>query len=266
MEIEQVVMISFHGKQNIKDEYLALLTAYRDANEKVKELYWSTGRISKCIDYESDLGIPLQISFIENEILKDLPKETAMQWPVKFIEAIPVGVDLSIVWKKFIYWLLVDKKNMGIKFFNKKGFDAIDRVANLYDRWISGDNPTYQEWAIVSNCVSAQDKYCAAAWAAKWAAHIGAWSEASAARDLACSAFEVWTAASEARHAERTAAHAASRYESRAEERASARDAVRDAARDAGLAAVSVVKWAKLVNVSRKCQSEKLLELLRELK
>ena len=42
---------------------------------------------------------------LEDGIFENLPDDLAMTWPQRFLEAIPVGADLSQVGDKFLHWL-----------------------------------------------------------------------------------------------------------------------------------------------------------------
>lgn len=68
-------------------------------------------------------------------------------FPEKFIEAIPVGADLSMVWPKFAHWLLMDPEH-GVHRFptGDRSRTAIQSVGDLYARWIAGESPTKEAW------------------------------------------------------------------------------------------------------------------------
>lgn len=73
--------------------------------------------------------------------------EEAKTFPYEFIEAVPVGVDLSLVWPKFLHWLLVDPEHGIIKFITKEDWKkAVLEVAALYQRKINGEDVKPNEW------------------------------------------------------------------------------------------------------------------------
>lgn len=104
---------AFSGKQEIKNKYIR-----RD-------------RIAFLSD--SDLGIPIYILVIEDLLYKALPSELSVTWMKRFFEAIPVGSDLSDVWRKYALWHLIDDKYGVINFAqNEEIKEYIRNVSNLY--------------------------------------------------------------------------------------------------------------------------------------
>jgi len=69
--------------------------------------------------YQTELGIPLSVAALENAIFNGLPADERAGWPAQFLQAIPVGADLSNVWHEFAIWLLEDDYE-GIMRFAKK--------------------------------------------------------------------------------------------------------------------------------------------------
>ena len=57
--------------------------------------------------YETELGIPRILARLEDRFFEALPIDEAKKWPRQFITAVPVGKDLSLVWPKFIVWVLL---------------------------------------------------------------------------------------------------------------------------------------------------------------
>lgn len=108
-------MLAFHGKQEIKDKYLMRVEAHREADELIKGKYWEGGKgcaVGCTIHsddhsaYERDLGIPSAIAYLEDRIFENLPNGKSKEWPEKFLKAIPVGADLSLVTSHFMIWLV----------------------------------------------------------------------------------------------------------------------------------------------------------------
>lgn len=138
-------MIAFHGDERVKATYLARVRAHAAADELIHGTYWEKGKGcaigctvhgSNHMAYESELGIPAQLAYLEDRLFESLPNGEAQTWPVRFLEAIPVGADLSMVWPQFVVWLLTDPTDGVIRF--AEGYpDAqavIQRVAALYER------------------------------------------------------------------------------------------------------------------------------------
>src|SRR5581483_1084383 len=63
-------------------------------------------------------------------------------WPTRFLKAIPVGADLSLVWPQFAVWLLIDEKHGVIRFAGERSDvrQAIERTAALWQRVIDGES------------------------------------------------------------------------------------------------------------------------------
>lgn len=97
--------------------------------------------------YEKELGIPRILARLEDGIFEKLPQENAMAWPEKFLDCIPVGVDLSLVWPKFAVWLLADSESGIIKYAkNEKTKASILRVSDLYQSQIDGHIVSVEDW------------------------------------------------------------------------------------------------------------------------
>src|SRR5262245_39209382 len=110
-------MLAFHNNQSVKDKYLARVKAHREADELIKGQYWKNGKgcAVGCTlhsdnhkAYETKLGIPQQLAYLEDCIFERLPNKKAMKWPERFLSAIRPGADLLLVWPKFTVWLLTD--------------------------------------------------------------------------------------------------------------------------------------------------------------
>ena len=150
-------MKAFHNDPAIKKKYLQRLQEHHDLDQIIKGLYWQDGKgcavgctihDSKHANYETELGIPESLAHLEDGIFEGLPNDLAMEWPLKFLKAIPVGADLSLVASKFLHWLLVDPTDGVIQHAKDAASKkVIQDVADLYTRKIAGDNPTAEEWA-----------------------------------------------------------------------------------------------------------------------
>ena len=232
-------MKAFHGDPKVKEKYLARVKAHRAADEIVQGQYWGNGKgcaVGCTIHgsdhqaYETELGIPIQLAHLQDWIFENIPNKEAKNFPVDFLESIPVGVDLKLVLHQFLHWLLVDPEDGVIQYAHdeEQVKEVILSVADFYNRVIKGQEVTNEQWD--------------AAWTAAWAARPTR-GAARAARDAA------WAAARAAAWAARDAAWAARPT------RGAARD-VAWAASDAAWAASDVARAAI------KRQKEKLLELL----
>ncbi len=181
-------MIAFHGDPAIKAKYLARVRAHREADQVVKGQYWEDGRgcaIGCSIHgsdhrkYETQLGIPVAIAYLEDGLFENLPNDKACLFPERFLEAIPVGADLALVKNRFLHWLLTSEEIGLQRIADEPGRVAIVAVAELYRRVIDGQKVAETEWDAAWAAARAAR---AAANAAAWAANAAPWD---AARDAA---------------------------------------------------------------------------------
>lgn len=183
-QVEEKVLLAFHSYPAIKKKYLARVKAHAEADAIVKGQYWDEGKgcaVGCTIEgndhsrYEYELGIPATIAYLEDTIFEGLPNKEAMKFPEKFLKAIPVGADLSLVAAKFMVWQFEDEK-FGLKNIDEIKSDAevmevcADVVA-LYKRVIDGGTVSEKEWLALYD--RADKIYYAGAWAWAWA---GAWA------------------------------------------------------------------------------------------
>ena len=111
-------LLAYHGDKRIKSTYLKRVRDHRKADQLVQGFgYWQDGRGcavgctihgSSHEAYETELGIPRQIAYLEDRFFESLPKEIARQWPERFLSAITPGRDLSLVLPRFMEWLLIE--------------------------------------------------------------------------------------------------------------------------------------------------------------
>jgi hypothetical protein len=192
-------MIAYHGDPEIKEKYLGRVRKHRALDQLIKGKYWAGGKgcavgctihSTNHAKYETELGIPTAIAYLEDAFFENLQTGDALAWPDAFIEAIPVGADLSMVVSRFLHWLLLDEQDGLLR--DVKADDvraAVQAVGDCYARRILGDEPTFAQWAAAGELAW----NARAAWAA-WAAwNARAARAARAARD-AWAARAAWDA------------------------------------------------------------------------
>ena len=197
-------MLSFFGEQSIKDSVVARVREHQRLDQIIQGTYWDgqKGCAIGCVlhsgdhgAYETQLGLPVFLAYIDEHIFERLSVEDSKGWPLRFIEAVPVGVDLDMVFPRFMYWLLTDPQGMR-QYANAKTVPIIDRVAQLYADRLTG-----------------QPFDGAAARDAAGSARAAAGDAARAARDAAGSAGDAaGDAAGAARDAARAAIHRQADY------------------------------------------------------
>jgi hypothetical protein len=249
-----IKLISFHGKESIKDFYLNRLIAHSEADEIIQGTYWQDGRGcgAGCTvhsrsheSYESELGIPRILARLEDRIFEGLPNEKAKEFPIQFLEAVPVGVDLEPVWRKFMIWLLIDENEGVIRHAKTaKTKKVIKDVAKAF----SDKTVSREKWATVRRAAYA------AAYATEYAVDADAYAVTATAYAVTATAY---TAADAATHA---AAADATAYAADAAADATADAATHAAAADAADAGIDARNRKYVV------MSEKLIELLKDAK
>ena len=108
-------MIAFHGKQKVKNKYVARLMAHHKADEIIQGEGWNGSRgcaVGCTLDnykhkaYETELGIPEGLARLEDRIFEGLPKEKAPLFAIDFLTSINVGANLAPIKWKFCAFLL----------------------------------------------------------------------------------------------------------------------------------------------------------------
>ena len=119
-----------------------------------------------------EFGIPRILAKIEDGIFEGLSRKDAQEWPVLFMNAVPVGADLSGVWAKFAQWLLTDSVHGVIRYAKTdEQKKAIQRVSDLYAK---GKKATKEEFKKAARACRTAAAYVAAAAAAAYAAYVAA--------------------------------------------------------------------------------------------
>jgi hypothetical protein len=202
---------AFHGDPAIKDKYVARVRQHAAADAIVKGQYWENGKGcavgctiegSEHARYETELGIPEAIARVEDYLFERMPNEDAKTFPLRLLESIPVGADLSLVPTNLIIFILDDLQNVKEVKEDAAVSKAISDTAGLWKKVAAGKKVEASAWSAAESAAES------AAWsAARSAAESAAWSAArSAARSAAESAAE-----SAARSAAESAAWSAAR-------------------------------------------------------
>jgi len=197
-------LLSFHNNAEIKQEYLNRVKAHQAADEIIKGVYWENGKgcaVGCTIHgdnhaaYETELGIPRIIARLEDKIFEGLDNGEAKNFPLEFLEVIPVGVNLNNVWKKFFVWLLINKSDGVLRHVKTdSGREIIIRVAQLMERsqW---EVVPVKEWQELRSAADAAADAAAAAADAADAADAAAAADADAAAYAAADAADADAAA-----------------------------------------------------------------------
>jgi hypothetical protein len=229
---ETLKLKAFHGDKSLKSDLVKEIKWHKEQDKIIQGTYETNGKYCavgcsihslnvkkgtsfNCHDhtiYETQLGIPESLARLEDIIFEGLTKEKCAEFPLKFIQAIPVGANLAMVAPKFIIFVLNDC----LKNAEPDGVKAITTAIKLWSSVVAGKNPKPASWSAARSAAES------AAWsAAESAARSAAWSAAesaarsaaeSAARSAARSAgsaagLAAWSAGSAAGSAARSAAY-----------------------------------------------------------
>ncbi len=232
-------MKAFHNDTEVRNKYLTRIRDHQKADEFIKGTYWEEGKgcavgctvhSSNHKAYEDELGIPMWLARIEDQIFEGLPNARAKEWPVEFLEAINLGADLDKIKIPFLIFICEQAKTHTKNELAHSYIDGV--ITELKKETINMD-------LLRKARAASRPRYAADADAASDAAAVYA-AEAAAAADASASA-----------------AYAV--YAVYAAEAAAAADAAADAASDAASdAAARESQYVKFAN--------NLLELVRECK
>ena len=192
-------MIAFHGKQEVKDFYLARAKAHFAADEIVHGQYWEDGKgcAVGCLIHSNshsqlakEINIPIEMAFLIDGLFEGMSNGTAKSFPVRFIESIPVGAELDCVIDRYLLALLSDNDHGVIISANNRTRKPIQDVIDLFARQVSGHGvPTVDEWTAAAYSAAYSVADSVADSAAYSAADMAAYSVAySAAYCAACRA------------------------------------------------------------------------------
>lgn len=143
---------AFHNDPKIKEKYIERVRNHQMCDEIEKGHYWEGGKgcaVGCTIEgsnhdrYETELGIPTIIAYLEDGLFENMSNKDAMEFPLRFLESIPVGADLSMVFTKLTIWEWEDEK-YGLKNIpeiskNKELVDCCEKVVSVYKRHLAGE-------------------------------------------------------------------------------------------------------------------------------
>ena len=204
-------MKAFHNNPSIKEKYITRLQAHYQADEIIKGQYWQNGKgcavgctihSSYHKNYESELGIPKNIAYLQDRIFEGLPNELAKEFPLQFLSSIKVSADLKNVSKLFMIWLLTDSKYGVIKYADNK--KVIQDVADAFSRDMV-NTVSVEEWKELRKNANDAAGTTTSANSASYAAYTAASYAASTSYYAASTVFSV--AATAAYYAAYTAAY-----------------------------------------------------------
>lgn len=167
---------------------LAGLTARRLAEERgvpLTTVLADAARISWIDEAERAWGLSVVVGGVLERCFQRLASSEAAAFATSALSAIPVGADLDNIGAQWILGILTDEDN-GVRRYTTVGSaqrDAVDGVAELFQRKVSGADPTVAQWSAASVAAAqARDR-------APDAVIQGATSATAAAATVAASAY-----------------------------------------------------------------------------
>ena len=182
-KVDQITQGTYGDPNNPDRGFCAVGCSVHSLNLKLGKSYKTDDHTV----YEKELGIPEWLARLEDTIFEGLPKKEAIEWPLRFAKAVPVGVNLEPVKWKFCAYLMQENIDRVLKLnisdeLKKQVVDAVRGVLNLHTRAIETGN--WDESAAESAAESAWS--VAESARSAWSAAESAWSAAeSAARSAA---------------------------------------------------------------------------------
>jgi hypothetical protein len=182
-------MLSFFGESCLKESVVARVKEHQRLDQIVQGTYWDGARgcaigcvlhSGEHMAYETQLGLPVFLAYLDEHIFESLPPKEAVLWPLRFIEAVPVGADLEMVFPRFMHWLLSDP--CGIRqHANTQTLQIIDALVTMYAKRIEGSPFDRAAAEAAAEAAGAAAEAAGAAGAAAWAAARAAGAAARAA-------------------------------------------------------------------------------------
>ena len=188
-------MLSFHNDPTIKEKYLSRLKEHAKLDNIIQGTGWENGKgcaIGCTLEnynhkkYEVELGIPEWLAKMEDKLFEGMPNKEAKKFPVKFLEAIPVGVDLDQVKTPFIIYVL----EFSLTCFDHNRYPDVTKVVKeVIDLYQSGETDVekYEKSTYAANA-AAEDAYYDVSYASYSSAKSAAYAAANAAADASYSA------------------------------------------------------------------------------
>jgi len=140
-------MLSFHNDIKVKEKYVNRVKAHAKADNLIQGVGWENGKgcaIGCTLEsfdhsaYPTELGLPEWSAKLEDRLFEGMENKYAMKFPLDFLEAIPVGVDLEPVKWKFCSYLCSENlsivENCDIdKDLKSQVSDSIKTIKSLHD-------------------------------------------------------------------------------------------------------------------------------------
>jgi hypothetical protein len=169
-------MLSFNNDPELKKKFLNQIQAHHDADEILKVRYWGNGKSCAigCAPHsdapheliQEKYGIDIHLTHLMDYIFATLPNELAKTWPLRILEAIPVGVVTSNFGILFNSKVLIDPEFGLIATSDKPFIKTIGELLfkvgsgiSLSDEELALGNRTAKDaWDVKANWKTTQEK------------------------------------------------------------------------------------------------------------
>ena len=201
-------MLSFHNDIKVKKKYLARVRRHSKLGNIFQNMRWKDGKggaVGCTLEhndskrYPIELGLPIWLARLEEEIFDNLPVDEAKRWPEKFLKAIPVGVDTEIVRHQLavrrmdrlikLQEELLVKSDGDLKSVIKKTIAAINMVKTCHEAEVNKtvckisfadaarSAARYAEWSVASSAEFSAARSVMSAMLAELSARSAAWKQ-----------------------------------------------------------------------------------------
>lgn len=172
-------LLTFHGDPKIKAKYIKRVKAHQEADELVQNYgYWDGGKgcavgctlhSSDHNAFETELGIPEWIARCEDSLFEGMSEERSKTFPLEFLEAIPVGVELNKI--KFPFLIMV--LDRVLEKVDLKDFPAVETSIKKVKELLvnNGSDEEFDAASAVARAAASAAAGDAASYAASYAAY-----------------------------------------------------------------------------------------------
>ena len=181
-----VPLRAYHNDPAVKAKHVGHMRAHQEADELIHNQYWEDGKgcaISCTVHsgdhaaYETELGFPEWLAHLEDMFFERMTKTDSQRFPLRLLEAIPVGfADWDRLYHDICAFLLRD-----VCEFDRKRFPnvaaTVDTVIRLHERRMAAGDPA---WLAAREAAWAAQQMMAAR-TAESAAYSAAWDAAESA-------------------------------------------------------------------------------------
>jgi len=171
-------LLSFHNSQEIKDKYVNRLKHHQEQDNIIQGTGWENGKgcaVGCTLEnydhnqYPIEIGIPIWLSKVEDKIFEGLCNEDAKEFPIEFLQSIPIGVDLD---KVKIPFLIIIVESV-INTFDHKKFTNVLKSIEKVLKILKNNNSCFSDAdAAYAAAAAADAAYAAYAAAAAYAAYV----------------------------------------------------------------------------------------------